>query len=361
MINKLKEFYEIQHTSHTTLYSMEGLRGLAVFLVFLVHYVTLSEPWISGSARTYYWASLVRSLGNIGVDLFFVLSGYLIYGMLLNKERTFVPYLRRRIARIYPAFAAVFVLYLFLSFFFPEKSKIPRDAVDATRYVAENFLLLPGMFDIEPIITVAWSLSYEFFFYLLVPLLITSLQLRRWSPISRVALFLLLAMLILVAPRLVGGHIRLVMFISGILVLEASTSGRPPAHLDVLGFLGLALGLVGTVAQSTYEFSGQWKFAILATSFFLLCWACFSIDGHTSRAFRWTPLRWLGNISYSYYLIHGLVLNSIFLVLPKLFAPTGNDLWAFSLGLPTCFLVTFIVSTLLFLWVEKPFSLSTKS
>jgi len=353
-----KNVYEIQHTNHTTLYSMEGLRGLAILLVFLVHYVTLSEPWISESVRTHYWASLVRSLGNVGVDLFFVLSGYLIYGMLLKKQRPFIPYLRRRIERIYPTFGAVLALYILLSVLFPAKSKIPHNAADAALYVAENLLLLPGVFDIDPIITVAWSLSYELFFYLSVPFLVFFLQLRRWTSTGRFAFFFLVAALILALPQFVGGHVRLAMFISGMLVFEVSTHGRLPVRMEFLGFLGLVLGLACTVAQYTYGFSGQWKFATLALSFFLLCWTCFSLDGPTSRAFRWTPLRWLGNISYSYYLIHGLVLNAIFFLLPKLVAPTGNDLYVFTLGLPACFLATFLVATLLFLSVEKPFSLS---
>ncbi len=79
------------------MYSMEGLRGFAVFLVFLVHYITLSEPWIKDVKDFFYYASLVRSFGNVGVDLFFVLSGYLIYGSLIKKEQLIVPYLRRRI------------------------------------------------------------------------------------------------------------------------------------------------------------------------------------------------------------------------------------------------------------------------
>src|SRR4051812_19395553 len=138
---------------------------------------------------------------------------------------------------------------------------------------------------------------------------------------------------------------------------QVSSFGRLPAQMDVLGFLGLALGLACTVAQNTYEFNGQWKYAALALSFFLLCSTCFALDGYASRAFRWTPLRWLGNISYSYYLIHGLVPNSIFFILPRFCAPTGHDLYVFTLGLPACFMATFMVSTLLFLCVEKPFSL----
>ena len=122
----------------------------------------------------FYYVSLVRSLGNVGVDLFFVLSGYLIYGSLINRDQSIVKYFRRRIERIYPTFSVVLSVYLLATFVSPEKGKIPMGFWEGIAYICENYLLLPGMFRIEPLITVAWSLSYEFFFYLAIPLMIFS-------------------------------------------------------------------------------------------------------------------------------------------------------------------------------------------
>lgn len=360
MFERLKGIFEIGHTNHVNMYSMEGLRGFAVFLVFLVHYITLSEPWIKDAKDLFYYASLVRSLGNVGVDLFFVLSGYLIYGSLIKKEQSIVPYLRRRIERIYPTFSAVFCVYLLASSVFLEKGKIPTGFWEGIRYVCENYLLLPGMLHIEPLITVAWSLSYEFFFYLVVPIIIFSLRLKSWSFLSRIFLFLGLALAILVEPAMFGGHVRLAMFISGILLFEVSSNYSIPKHFDLLGYVALALAVVGTITQKMYGYNGQWKFAILFVSFFLLCLACFSMNGYISRTFRWTPLRWLGNISYSFYLIHGITLQVIFLMFAKQFVPTGNNTAFFWLGLVVSFPSVFIVSSLLFVVVEKPFSLSRK-
>jgi peptidoglycan/LPS O-acetylase OafA/YrhL len=81
----IRDTFEISHTNHQAILSMEGIRGFAVFLVFLVHYVTLVEPWILDDGTTYLISKEIRGIGNIGVDLFFVLSGYLIYGMLINS------------------------------------------------------------------------------------------------------------------------------------------------------------------------------------------------------------------------------------------------------------------------------------
>src|SRR3989344_8879805 len=83
--------------SDNNLRSMEGLRGFAVFLVFLVHFVTLSSPWLSPQSLLSPIADAVHSIGNAGVDLFFVLSGYLIYGSLIERKQVFLPYLKRRL------------------------------------------------------------------------------------------------------------------------------------------------------------------------------------------------------------------------------------------------------------------------
>jgi exopolysaccharide production protein ExoZ len=56
---------------------MEGLRGFAVGLVFLVHFVTLGRPWIPDASLSLLLANALHTIGHTGVDLFFVLSGYL--------------------------------------------------------------------------------------------------------------------------------------------------------------------------------------------------------------------------------------------------------------------------------------------
>ncbi len=214
IVNWIRTTFEISHPTHRPILSMEGIRGFAVFLVFLVHYVSLVNPWLDKSTATYQVSIHTQSIGNVGVDLFFVLSGYLIYGMLIRKERPFGDYLMRRIQRIYPTFSAVFVLYLGLSAIFPSESKIPG-GLEGALFILQNFFLLPGLFDITAIITVAWSLSYEFFYYLLIPVLIAVLRLRLWKWQYRVVLFLSTTVLLFSYFAIFGGHIRLLMFVSG--------------------------------------------------------------------------------------------------------------------------------------------------
>src|SRR5689334_17761984 len=65
---------------------MEGLRGIAVFLVFLQHYSTQFLTYAQLSGVTLDIAQIWHRSGNYGVELFFVLSGFLIYGILLKRR-----------------------------------------------------------------------------------------------------------------------------------------------------------------------------------------------------------------------------------------------------------------------------------
>ncbi len=360
-MNWIRNTFEIPHANHKSIIAMEGIRGFAVFLVFLVHYVTLIEPWLLGGTATSQAATYIRSIGNIGVDLFFVLSGYLIYGMLIQKHRPFKNYILRRIQRIYPTFSVVFIIYLVLSALFPGESKIPTEWKDGVIFVIQNYLLMPGIFDITAIITVAWSLSYEFFYYLLIPLLIAVLSMRSWKAHYRVLFFIIVTLLFFY--YFAAGHngpIRLLMFVSGILLYE-TIQNKFVTNMPPIGLLALVLAIISVVALKATGYEGWWKYGLIYVLFFIFCLECFLLSGFTTRLFSSSPLRWLGNMSYSYYLIHGLSLKFIFILLEKVYPAQNTDTLIFWLLVPLIFSLTLVPSTILFVYIEKPYSLIRKS
>src|SRR5262249_13825313 len=155
-------------------------RGFAVLLVFLVHYHTIFGPFADSASVPYVVSSALEAIGHCGVDLFFVLSGYIIYGSLINRRLSYSGFLTRRVQRLYPAFICVCAIYLLLSLAIPAVSKIPNALGEAAIFLLENLLFLPGIFDLPVLVTVSWSLSYELFFYLTLPLLVLLLKLRCW-------------------------------------------------------------------------------------------------------------------------------------------------------------------------------------
>jgi peptidoglycan/LPS O-acetylase OafA/YrhL len=369
---RLAGIFEMPESASRNL-PMEGLRGFAVLLVFFVHYHALFAFLVDPASHSHAVSNFLWSIGHSGVDLFFVLSGYLIYGTVIKKARGYWPFMRRRIERIYPTFLAVFAIYLAMSLLFPAKSKLPAETGAAIKYVVQNLLLLPGMFNIEPLITVAWSLSYEFFYYLFIPVLVGLTAMRRWRPSWRVLFFLVLAVVFTIVC-VVGwtNHIRLVMFISGILLFEARHSfawakdrSRGLEAAVVIGTL-LTFPLIyalwsrpGLLPLSPVSIrSGEIaRIVVLFFSFFAFTLVTFNPATILGRVFSWTPIRWLGNMSYSYYLIHGLALNGLSLFAVAKLSGRGHSPLLFWLIIPMAFSFTLAVSALLFWLVERRFSL----
>ena len=361
-MNWLTQQFELSRAgSGSHVRPMEGLRGLAIFLVFVVHYVTLMEAWIVPQSTLRSLATAMHTIGNTGVDLFFVLSGYLIYGSLISRPQRFGRFVARRIERIYPTFAVVYFIYVGMSFLLPAQSKIPAGFSSAARYLIENFLLLPGLFPIEPMITVAWSLSYEMFYYLVIPAVIALLGLRERPAVLRAVFFTAVAVVTAVWCALSGGPVRLIMFIAGILLFEAMNHSRLGAAPSSIAFAALAAGLLTILLPFSGPAGSALKVGLLFMTFFVLCHSCFSRpSGWLPRAFSWTPLRWLGNMSYSYYLVHGLALKAGVLALAVVVPPAAHGAAFFWAMMPVAFALTLLVSAALFMAVERPFSLSPK-
>ena len=345
--------------------SMEGLRGVAVLLVFFVHYSQLFGTALPNSSWTRSILFSAEQIGHSGVDLFFLLSGYLIYSVLASGKSTLWQFLVRRAQRIYPTFLVVFVIYAAIEFTQPD-SKLPSGGT--TLYLLKNLLLLPGVFAIRPLITVAWSLSYEIFYYLAIPALYHALRLRRWTPAARLLLFVAAAggyaaLCFLFWPVRIPAlalnpfqHVRMIMFAAGIILYELLTAFRAGSRVrpafDYLATAGVLLAFALILTNLRRQHFAVWDAAALFVAFSALAISCFGGAGFLAGAFSWTPLRWLGNISYSYYLVHAFVLHIVRLAMFRFIpAPSAAMIW---LLLPAAFAATWIGATALFAMVEKP-------
>lgn len=349
---------------------MEGLRGVAVLLVFLVH-IGLFRPWLEPATPVDSVLEVGWQIGQSGVDLFFVLSGYLIYGAVIRRPVRYGRFLTRRLQRIYPVFLVMFVVYTGLDLVLPD-GRIPSDTWPAVGYLLANLALLPGIFPIVPLLTVAWSLSYEFFYYLTIPLAVVLLRMRDWQPRQRLYLFLGAS-----AAAFAIGYagwddlIRLAMFLAGILVYEVlnGLGWRPTRRWEWLAVGGAALALAATTLFEVHS-DGRANSAgllesaantdrvlVLFLGFGLLCLVAFRASGGLYRALTWTPLRWLGNMSYSFYLVHSLVLKALELVLGKVLPDGPVSPMVFGLICLFGFALAWIASTALYVLVERPFSL----
>jgi peptidoglycan/LPS O-acetylase OafA/YrhL len=357
----------------STIPALEGIRGVAASLVFLVHYHAAFGRLLVESSRGHGISAYLAAVGYHGVDIFFVLSGFLIYGALVDKPVRYAVFLKRRVRRIYPTFLAVLALYLVLSVVFPERSKLPSEGT--VGYVLANALLLPGVFRIPPIVTVAWSLSYEIFFYVGICVLVAALALRRWPRAARLAAFGALAVLWCVSGGAVQRWVgNFVLFVPGILVFELSRlvgrkRGRVPPGVELVvaaAFVAVLLGIpyfssvVSQGIRGAIAFTpGVVTFVSLSLTVAAVLYVAATHDGWIARVLALRPLRFLGTISYSFYLIHGLTVNAVFAALqaPLARVPTATYAAVYApLGV-VVYLAAVAVSYGLFRAVERPFSL----
>ena len=152
---------------------LDGLRGIAILLVLAWHY--------------WQWTGAVVQGGWLGVDLFFVLSGFLITGILLetrNKPGYFRNFYARRVLRIFPLYYGYLTL-LFLSYWMfrtgPDASQMLETAGSPVWYYAylTNFVTAFREPRIPLVLGHLWSLAVEEHFYLLFPLLVYRLSHRQ--------------------------------------------------------------------------------------------------------------------------------------------------------------------------------------
>ena len=302
---------------------LEGLRGIAIVLVTLHHF------WPDAGAFFAQWAPLAH-LGWIGVDLFFVISGFLIGGILLDTRhdaRYFGNFYARRVLRIFPLY---YLLVLTLFLVVPIGQAIVHQLpYGDTGFVRESgspvwYLLFAGniresITGVEPAYMLAplWSISIEEQFYLLCPLLI------RWLDLS--ALKRVLAALVVLSPLF-----RLAMFILfpeneriqylstiarldnlsvGVWLAVVARSGAAlPAWalsvlLPVLTGLGVVVFALGGFDRTAF-FCRVFGYSFLAMYFYVVvAWALQWRGRPAAALLRMRWLVYLGGICYGLYIL----------------------------------------------------------
>ncbi|MGB6310857.1 MAG: acyltransferase family protein [Steroidobacteraceae bacterium] len=295
--------------SHRAIRSdIQGLRAIAVISVVIYH---AGHGLLPG--------------GFIGVDVFFVISGFLIGGILMNElDRggySLAAFYRRRIRRLFPALYAMLAVVLAGGMILlpPRALKELGQTAVATVFFVSNFdfLKLSGYFAgesrLKPLLH-TWSLAVEEQFYIVFPLFLALIW-GRWRRHLRLILFLVASMSLAVSVWALGRHPsadfylappRMFELLIGALVarsaLPASVS---QIQRDVVSLIGLGLLLVGLVAfDDSTPFPGL--AALLpccATALLLLAGTGkVSLAGRIIGGSR--IVTYLGDISYSLYLWH---------------------------------------------------------
>lgn len=295
--------------------SLQACRAAAALLVVLYH---TSEGIV---ALPKYFAARpfgpLFAFGGAGVDFFFVLSGFIIahvHAGDIGRPERLRAYLTKRLTRIYPTYWAVLLPLIAVFLAVPSFGK-GHERNPLVMLCSLLLLPLPGG---EPVLVVSWSLCYELFFYLLFAVLIAS---RRWGGA------LVLAWLTVVGARMggtldafpwtfLGGPYQLE-FLAGILLALALKHYTIPGP-RCLAACGVALFLLtGMVEVYVRPLSmSEHVLGFMGASVLIMAGVIQAERSGLLHAPAW--LVFLGDASYSIYLVHFPALSVLAKVAQKL-------------------------------------------
>lgn len=349
---------------------LESLRGLAALAVAGYH--ILGTPWqtangsgilISGAPayENSAWTAALKVLkamfnGNSAVIEFFVLSGFVLFFSLLrnaNKPPTgFTAFCVARIFRIYPATIATIVF--FVGVYWMIDPTLCKHCFGA-RTILANAMLLETSID-----GVMWSLQVEL---LAVPVILAAFYgWHRWGPVPLIALFFIFAALSFAGPfyRAIGPGLPFHAFIAGMIAAvygKQLIGGLSPTASRATFAITVAMFFL---ARPVIGFTSHWSVQVeIIAGAVLIALLAFGQLGRIGALFDAKPVRTLGRLSFSFYLLHPIVMP--FLATASAATTVGALI---SVGLPTPLViivliavsvaVTFPFAWLMYYLVEQP-------
>jgi len=350
------------------LQSIQALRGLAAILVMLSHLYGIetrySEPeQILSSA----WL-----LGVSGVDLFFVISGFIMVWVTHETApgvRASVDFVLARVMRIYPVwwlFAGLMAAYFALAYGVPwDPETLQRFDLSGPEHLIKSFLLIPH--EAFPILQIGWTLMHEVYFYLVFAILLF-LPIQARVPAAIVwALIIVAAASVsftgfyadsLAALALSPLTLEFLMGV-GVGVLIKNGASRFALIALGIGIIWLVLGAQWISFQSTDSSLPLRRTLAFGPAFALIVYAVVVLEARTRlKSFVPTPLVRLGDWSYSLYLGHLLVLSGV----ARLFFPMfgGPGLFDNAAFLILSSSIAIALAALVYYAFERPLAKATR-
>lgn len=332
--------------------ALEGLRGLMAWWVVLGH-LTLAAGWR---------LPLIRR-STLAVDVFIVLSGFVIALLVAQRREAYRPYITRRAFRIFPLYLAVLAvstvmlplaLQAWLNAPFPTLTNGNRLmlAQTATQNLPAHVLvhipllqglvppgLLPGA--AWTLVGQAWSVSLEWQFYLVAPLMVWGLA----TPRRAVAAVAVMALAAFSSRGLTQGYLGSYIWHFGLGIATYSLVTNPEAR-RFYGPLALFFGAAALYRGGAWQLLPLGLWVAAATCAAGVRWVR-PLSSFLSRP----ALVRMGELSYSTYLVHMIPMTLAVYVLNQL---DLSQLTYTLLLLGTAIPATYGLSVLTFRWIEKP-------
>lgn len=279
---------------------LDALRGLAALSVVLYHYTTRYFKLFDPKFENYF----EFNYGNMGVELFFILSGYVIF-MSLNRTKNPIEFLYKRFLRLYP----VYWICMIITFICVKSVGLEGREVSFSDFLV-NFSMLQFGILIPSVDGVYWSLFHELMFYCLMALLINLIKGRHLNYF--IICWLLLSIINhFYQIKVISVLLNLVyapLFAAGICFYKLSINQNSKSNILMITFCFLSYMLVSEAHLD------RWLYEVVIIFGFFIIFYLNSIGKIKFLAVK--PLIFLGKISYALYLIHQnigyIILNYVY-------------------------------------------------
>lgn len=331
--------------------TIDGLRGYLAFFVFL-HHAAIWYYFLRSGAWQVPPSNLYTHFGQTSVSLFFMITGFLFTHKLLQSKNRPIDWLQlyiSRFMRIYPAYIFAIAIMFTIAFFmtgYTLHESVLSLLKKTIQWGAFRTPDINGLVETRRIMAgVTWTLPYEWLFYLCLPAL--SLLIGRRAPMTALATTIIIASLILSFWR--PSPILLCMFLAGgIAALTARSEWLQSLSNGRLGSL-LCVCLIGSaviIFPTAYTLGPA---ILLSLAFILITTGC-SIFGLLNLSVS----RFFGEITYSLYLLHGIVLYVIFEIVLGNQAAKEFDTRQHWMIIYAATPITVVLSYLSFRYIERP-------
>jgi len=322
---------EVAGPSRSHVPALDGVRGMAILLVLVSHLMLFNDRTGNRFGDS---LSALRGLGWVGVDLFFVLSGFLITGILfdtLHDPHYFRSFYMRRFLRIFPLYYGFLFFLLILGHWGPGM----HFGWDGRQYVLLTYLQNTGIWfpvtDFHPGLWADldhfWSLAVEEQFYLFWPLLVFLVRERR----RLIALALVLsgiALVLRIMLYLHGSSPLLIFMLTpcrmdtlllgavAALIVRGDSDWIPRRWMVPLALMAVVVIVAYTLwhlggDMRDFFFGATFGYSVIALGCVGVLIASLEPESIVHRVFRWSWLRSLGKYSYGIYVLHIFVSHTV--------------------------------------------------
>lgn len=284
-------------------YNIQALRGVAALLVVMHH----ALPHFKAMNLSNPIFEFIGKFGYMGVDIFFVISGFVMAKTTINVKQnpsSSMNFISKRFLRIYLGFWSIFFLALLYFYYFDPSYLKGKEILQSL------FLINANMFDL--VVSPAWSLTYELYFYILVAIVLVSTKIN-----PRMFFVTLLSAIVFKLLVTNIGNNKFLDFFFSSLIFEFVAGYFLYVYLDVIKnkkylILSVIIALLFFFSAIYFNIGYGYQRVLTFGCFaFSLVWLVVLLEKHKIFIIKGLLVK-IGDASYTLYLSHTILLGAFY-------------------------------------------------